>query len=77
MVTTRGMMKKKQDKKTLLKSRRKLYRTRTKASKCRKQTQSKCKTMKKCKYTSGKKRKYCRKTRNAKRVKDKLFAKKK
>ena len=70
MVTTRGMMKN-QDKKTRLKTRRKLYRSRTKESDCRKKTQ------KKCKYTSGKKRKYCRKTKNSKRMKDKLFAKKK
>ena len=76
MVTNRGMMKNK-DKKTLLKTRRKLYRKRTKASKCRKKTQDKCKTMKKCKFTSGKKRKYCRKGRNTKRIKDKLYAKKK
>ena len=50
-------------------SRRKMYRSRSKRSLCRKpKTERKCNRVAGCKYAKGTKRRFCRKARNTRRA---------
>ena len=46
------------------KTKKAIYRSRTKNSTCRKRSRTSCRRMSGCKYASGSKRRYCRKTKN-------------
>jgi hypothetical protein len=58
MATTRGMTKTRS-------SKRSIYRTRVKNSRCRKLGPATCRRTSGCKRANGTKRKFCRKTKNS------------